>query len=105
MLDFKELKVEPYEETWRDWFIIDETYEALEVAIISDTDHIQRLNTNPRFQRFKVTGIVNGICLPQFIVWYLFREGEPMQLQSTNGFTRIADYDKDVTTVEFIIKR
>jgi len=105
MLDLKELKAEACEGTWKDWFIVDEPEETLEVSIFLDANRVRKLNVDSRFQKFKVTGIVDDTCLPQFRVCYLFRDGDPMQLQATHGYRRIVNYDRKVTIAEFIITR
>ena len=105
MLDFKELKAEPCEGTWKDWFIIDEPKERIEVSIFLNSDHVQKLYVDLRFQAFKVTGIVDNTCLPQFRVCYLFDEGNPRQLNATYGYARIANYNRNIKIAEFIITR
>lgn len=101
MLDLENVLIEPYENNWKDWFIVDEIEENLKVYIYLCNGKI--FYVDPRFQNFKVTGISKRSLELSIEVWYLFYEGNGSMLQRVRGHTRVID--SDTKLVEFFIKR
>jgi len=101
MLNLENIIIEADDNTWKDWFIVDEPKEKLKVAIM--LDHQETFYVDPRFKNFKVTAISKTIIASCFRIWYIFYEGEPYQMESAIAHTQIID--PTTKLIEFFINR
>ena len=66
-----EMKIEPFEDSWRDWFIIDEPKEKIKLSII--LDRTRHFYVDPRFQNYKMTCLIDDAALNVYNVYYMFK--------------------------------
>ncbi len=80
------VKLEPFEQTWKDWFIVDEPKERMKLTIYADKTRIFYID--PRFNRFRFTGIMKSPNLSEYIVCYMFKR-DKLKVQTVRGYTSI----------------
>ena len=102
-MNLEKVSIKPFEDSWKDWFIIDTPKEKVKVTLLFDTTpHIFYVDS--RFEKFKVTALSNKQLLPCFIAYYLFSEGESRQIQSIRVYPLINSI-LNCQTMEFVIGR
>ncbi len=100
-MNLQKVKIEPAEETWKDWFIIDEPKKKVKVSLLgSDT---RELFIDARFKKFRISGITKDKVDAQFMMYYIFHEGNPLKLNQVSVISRIID--SKTKLVEFYIER
>ena len=74
-MKLKDVKLEPFENNWKDWFIVDEPKEKISLSIF--LDKVRHFYVDSRFQKFKFTGTIiksNTHCSQ---VYYKFSDEKP----------------------------
>ena len=65
-MKLKDVRIEAAENNWKDWFITDEPEDKLKISIFLDDGPARQFYIDPRFQRFRITGIVNNEIYDSF---------------------------------------
>jgi hypothetical protein len=83
-----EVKIEPFEDSWRDWFIIDEPQERMNLSIFLDgTRHFY---IDPRFQSYKMTALIDYASLNVYKFYYMFKT-DHSRIQSMHAYVKHFD--------------
>jgi len=92
-----EMKVEPFEDSWRDWFIIDEPKKRTSLSIFLDgTRHFY---IDPRFQSYKMTALIDDTSLNVYNIYYMFE----MNLQRhQSAYAYVKRFDNSYTSKKFL---
>lgn len=82
-----EIKIEPFEDSWRDWFIIDEPKEKIKISII--LDETRHFYVDSRFRQYKMTALISDVDLNVYRLYYMFdMDPYPYNLQSINAYVK-----------------
>jgi len=95
-----DVKLEPFEQTWKDWFIVDEPKEKIKLTIFADKS--RTFYVDSRFNRFKFTGIMKSPDLSQYIVCYMVKRSH-LKVQTTRGYISILDVNSNDRLFQAII--
>lgn len=80
-----EMKIEPFEDSWRDWFIIDEPQEKIKLSVI--LDETRYFHIDSRFRSYKMTALIDDASLNIYNVYYMFRTNH-YNLQSVRAYVK-----------------
>lgn len=90
-----DVKLEPFEQTWKDWFIVDEPKERMKLTVYADKTRV--FYVDPRFNRFRFTGMMmEAPNLSQYTVPYMFTRNK-LKVQTACGYISVLDinsYDR-----------
>ncbi len=101
-MKLSEVKVEPFEDNWKDWFIIDEPEEKISLSVFLDKTY--HFYVNPNIQRFKFTGTIIDEDENCSKLYYKFSDQKnPCIILSSILYSKIIDPDKSIG--ECIIER
>lgn len=81
-----EMKIEPFEDSWRDWFIIDEPQEKIKLSIL--LDETRHFYVDPRFQSYKMTALIDDVVLSVYEVYYMFKM-DLYNMQSVHAYVKL----------------
>jgi len=93
MEQLTEVKVEPFENNWKDWFVGDHE-EKIKLTLF--LDKTRKFYVNSVFKVFRVTSIIDTPCESVYDIYYIFDEPNP-ELKSTRGFTCAIDVDGNIS--------
>jgi len=101
MKPLSDVKVEPFEQTWKDWFIVDEPKEKMKLTIFVDKPRV--FYVDPRFNRFRFTGMMMKTPnLSQYTVCYMFKR-DHLKVQTAYGYISIIDANSNDSLFQVII--
>jgi hypothetical protein len=93
-----DVKVEPFEQNWKDWFIVDEPKQKMSLSVF--LDQTRHFYVDPRFNRFKLTGIMKKPALAQYKIYYKFKDNQN-KIHSTHGYTCLLE---DIGSIYMLFK-
>ena len=100
-MKLKDAKVEPFEDNWRDWFIVDEPKEKIILSVF--VDKTRHFFVDSRFQKFKFTGTIiedDTFCSQ---LCYRFSDEKPNRISKVIIYKIIINRDESIG--ECIIER
>ncbi len=100
-MKLSDVKIEPFEDNWKDWFIVDEPGEKIELTIFFDKTY--HFYVNPKFQRFKFTGTIVDENIYCSKLYYIFSDENPSIILNSILYNKIIDPNKSIG--ECIIER
>jgi len=100
MEPLSDVKLEPFEQTWKDWFIVDEPKKKIKLTVFADK--ARTFYVDPRFNRFKFTGIMKNPELAQYIVCYMVMR-DHLKVKTTHGYISILNAGSVVSLFQAIL--
>jgi len=95
-----DVKVEPFEQNWKDWFIVDEPKDKIKLTVFADKTRI--FYVDPRFNRFRFTGTMKSSTLSQYQICYMFKK-DHLKVQTSRGYVSIMDIDSNYRLFQVIM--
>jgi len=95
-----DVKLEPFEQTWKDWFIVDEPKEKIKLTVFVDKP--RTFYVDSRFNRFKLTGMMKTPNLVQYQICYMFKR-DHLKVQTARGYISIINVNSDDRLFQVII--
>ncbi len=100
-MKLSEVKVEPFEDNWKDWFIVDDPEEKISLSVFLDKTYHFYVNLN--IQRFKFTGTIIDAYKYCSKLYYKFNDQKSQVIKNSIFYSMVVDKDK--TIGECIITR